>query len=59
MEFVITMQLTHNIAFTILAIQTNSALSQVIHVTRRPHGELSQSQISKKLIHINMNFWTA
>ena len=56
-----TMQLSHNIAFTILAAQTNtgSALSELTHVTRRPHGEFPQSQIGKTLIDVSMNFWTA
>jgi len=58
MELVMTMQLTHNIAFTIFATQTNNALSKGIGVTRSPHGELSQSQISKKRIHVNTDFWT-
>jgi len=59
MELMMTMQLSHSIAFTILAAQTNSALSDLTHVTWHPHGEFPQSQISKKLVDISMNFWPA
>jgi len=63
MELMMTMQLSHNIAFTILAAQTNSALCELTYVTRRPHGEFPQSQISKKLIDklidVSMKFWPA